>query len=230
MSGTTGPRPTELTDIDTPVGVGRLHIVRVGNATPHETTVMLGHGAGGGVEAVDLTALAAGLPDLGISVIRFEQPWRVADKLVAVLPPKLDLAWVAAVAFVRRELAPSRLILGGRSAGARVACRTSGDLEADGVVCCAFPLHPPGRPDRSRLAELLMPTAPVLVLQGTKDGFGSAALVREQTAARHDITVVEVPGADHGMRVARAHPNTPAGVRRLILESVASYCRGLAGG
>jgi hypothetical protein len=157
----------------------------------------LGHGAGGGPEAPDLDALARRLPDAGISVVRVEQPWRVAGKRIAPRPEVLDRSWRAALESVDRRVP---LALGGRSAGARVACRTAGMLGAVAVVALAFPLHPPGRPERSRLPELTAVEVPVLVVQGERDAFGRP---EEFPAGRH--RVVAVPFADHGMKVTRAH-------------------------
>jgi len=214
--------PTELIMVDTAQGPGRLHVDR---AADPDRVIMLGHGAGGGVNAMDLSALAAALPPLGVTVIRYEQPWRVAGRKVAVLPPRLDEAWIVAVAQVRATLDPAKLIFGGRSAGARVACRTADDHGADAVMCLAFPLHPPGRTDKSRLPELLSPSVPVHVVQGERDAFGGAALVEDQTRSATNVVVTTVPGADHSMKVAKGADPGPAAVRRLIVEAVAAFCR-----
>ena len=129
---------------------------------------MLGHGAGGGVGAADLAALASRLPPVGVSVLLVDQPWVVAGRKVAAPPPALDRGWLAALAALAVQ---GPLLVGGRSAGARVACRTAEAVGAAGVLALAFPLHPPAdRP--SRLPELDLPAAagiPVLVLQGIRD-------------------------------------------------------------
>jgi predicted alpha/beta-hydrolase family hydrolase len=151
---------------------------------------VLGHGAGGGVEALDLRAARDAAHEVGMRVALVEQPWRVRGKKVAEAPPRLDQAWVDVLA----GLEGTPLVVGGRSAGARVACRTAAEVGADAVLCLAFPLHPPGRPERSRLAELTAVPVPVLVVQGDRDAFGvppGATLV---------------PGADHGFRVAKGGP------------------------
>jgi predicted alpha/beta-hydrolase family hydrolase len=123
-----------------------------------------------------------------------------------------------------RELADGLpLVVGGRSAGARVACRTATELGAAGVVCLAFPLHPPGSPEKSRLQELLEPVVPVLVLQGARDTFGSAETVAEEVAGRPGIRVVEVPGADHGMRVLKGAEVTAGEVRDLLTATVTGF-------
>ena len=196
------PRTAELT-VPSDSGPGRL---LVSPAQDPRAVLWLGHGAGGGASSPDLVALADELPRHGVVVVRHEQPWVVAGRRVAPRPAALDAAWLAAAPAVA-ELAGGRpVVVGGRSAGARVACRTAGQVGAAGVVCLAFPLHPPGRPERSRAEELLLPGAPVLVLQGTRDRFGSAAEVAAAAAGAPGVEVVPVDGADHGLKVARSAP------------------------
>lgn len=135
--------------------------------------LVLGHGAAGGVKAPDLVAVAALAPAAGFSVALVEQPYRVAGRRSAPPARQLDEAWSAVVEHLRRdELGGLPLIVGGRSAGARVACRTAAKTGAAGVLCLAFPLHPPGRPERSRQHELDAVDLPTLVVQGTQDPFG----------------------------------------------------------
>ena len=183
----------------------------------------LGHGAGGGIEARDLTALAAALPARGITVARYEQPWRVAGRRVAAAPATHDTAWRETAPLVAELAADLPVVVGGRSAGARVACRTAQDVGASAVVCLAFPLHPPGRPETSRLAELLLPEVPVLALQGDRDAFGTAADLARLVAGVPSIRVVEVTGADHGMRTPKAAPLTESDVAGLLVSSVAGF-------
>ncbi|WP_085371426.1 alpha/beta family hydrolase [Leifsonia sp. NCR5] len=193
-------------------------------AAPRPRAVLwLGHGAGGGIDAVDLAALAAALPALGFTVVRYEQPWRVAGKRVASRPAALDTAWLETASAVEKIADGLPILVGGRSAGARVACRTAASIGAAAVVCLAFPLHPPGRPDASRLDELLTPDVPVLVLQGERDTFGTAATVAAETEGRPSIRVVPVPGADHGMRVLASSPFPAAAVRELLVSQVAAF-------
>lgn len=183
--------------VATPAGAAR---VAVAAAPRARATLVLGHGAGGGIEAPDLVALADALPVTGISVLRVEQPWRVAGRRVAPLPATLDLAWLAALA----ELSlPGPVFVGGRSAGARVACRTARQVGALGVVALAFPLHPPGHPERSRLAELESAGVPTLVLQGERDPFGGPEAFPRKRSSPYDVRAV--PGADHSFRVTKAH-------------------------
>ncbi|MDN5764054.1 MAG: hydrolase, partial [Microlunatus sp.] len=160
--------------IDTPEGPGRWHLDRTEDT---RAVLALGHGAGGGVTAADLALLARRLPTEGVTVARFEQPWRFAGRKVAVPPARLDLAWSLAMRWLGDQpwAVGLPLLAGGRSAGARVACRTADALGVAGLLCLAFPLHPPGRPDRTRLPELLAPSAPRVVVQGTPAPVGSAA-------------------------------------------------------
>jgi uncharacterized protein len=208
--------------VDTPRGPGRLLIDA---AKPQRSILVLGHGAGGGPNAADLELLAQRLPKRGTTVVRFEQPWRTAGRRVAVPPAQLDEAWLAAIARLQRQpWATDRIFVGGRSAGARVACRTADQIGTAGVVCLAFPLHLPGRPERSRLAELLTPTVDRLVLQGTRDAFGSAAEIRLALDGAHGITVIDLPGADHGYRLPKTAAGfTAADLRTTIVDSVADF-------
>lgn len=169
-------------EIGTPTGPARAHIRRPPRA---RGTLVLGHGAGGGVEASDLVAVAAAVPLEGWAVALIEMPWRVAGRKVAPAPKTLDAGWLPIVDSLMsgRGALPGPLIVGGRSAGARVACRTAESVGADGVLCLSFPLHPPGKPEKSRAAELLLPVehgAPVHVVQGARDPFGTPDDVRAE--------------------------------------------------
>ena len=154
------------------------------------------HGAGGGIDARDLQALAAVLPGHGVTVALVEQPWRVAGKKVAPAPKTLDVGWRGIWAAVAKPGLP--VISGGRSAGARVACRTATELGAVAVLALSFPLHPPGKPEKSRADELLGAGVPTLVVQGGNDPFGKPAEFPEG-----DFGLVEVPYGDHGFAVPK---------------------------
>ena len=215
-----------IVDSPTSAGLGRL-VVDAADAPV--AALWLGHGAGGGIDAVDLAALARALPALGVTVLRFEQPWRVAGRRVAARPPVLDAAWVDTVPLVAEIVGELPLFAGGRSAGARVACRTAASAGAAGVVALAFPLHPPGRPEKSRLEELLTPSVPVLVLQGTRDTFGTAGTISAEAEGHPDVRVVAVEGADHGMKVLKAGPLTPRQVADQVTGSVREFIRSVVG-
>lgn len=192
-------------EIDTSHGTARVHVQRP-EGTPR-LAVVLGHGAGGSVDAPDLLAVTEEAAALGAVVVRVEQPYRVAGKKAGPRPPALDEAWLEVLAALRAdelrsdELAGLPLVQGGRSAGARVACRTAGAAGADGVLCLAFPTRPPGRPDApSRQDELDGAGVPTLVVQGATDPYG---VPDGGPTAR----VVVVPG-DHSLRkgVAELRP------------------------
>jgi predicted alpha/beta-hydrolase family hydrolase len=197
-------------DIATPLGPARVHIARPPGSDQARGSLLLGHGAGGGIGAADLQAVARRALADGWVVGLVEQPWRVAGRKVATPPPQLDIGWTAVVAGLEagRWRLPRPYVFGGRSAGARVACRLAGPLDAVAVVALAFPLHPPGRPERSRLAELLEAVnagLPVLVVQGERDPFGTPADVIAGVRAagppkrRALVRIVPVPG-DHGLK------------------------------
>lgn len=197
--------------VPTPYGDGRLVVRRARRTT---TTLLLSHGAGNGIEARDLVALAEALPGQGVTVALFEQPWRVAGKKIASPPATLDVGLRAAAGALR---ARTPLVLGGRSAGARSAARCAGDLGAVGVLALAFPLHPPGRPERSRLDELTGAGVPTLVVQGERDPMGTPEEFPETT----DLTVV--PFADHGLRVPARAGLSQAEALDLVVEAVLEW-------
>ncbi|KRE35475.1 hypothetical protein ASG73_16185 [Janibacter sp. Soil728] len=187
-------------EASTAQGPARIHITAAKGTT--RGSLLLTHGAGGGVDAKDLAAIAATLPEHGWQVALVEMPWRVAGKKVAPMPPKLDAAWREIVVAVRGDLA-DRVVFGGRSAGARVACRLAAELGADGVLALSFPLVPPGKgPDKSRIGELVLPVEaglPLHVVQGARDPFGSPDAVREALRGAlgdgsADVHVDEAPG------------------------------------
>lgn len=180
-----------------PLPPGRLHVSPCAHP---DAVLLLGHGAGGGLDGWDLSALATLLPGRGVTVARHEQPWLVAGRRVAVRPAELDRAWRPALVEVERRWPGVPLVTGGRSAGARVACRAAADPAVAAplaVVALSFPLHPPGRPQASRAAELTGVTVPVLVVQGERDPFGTPDELRA-TGTTADIVVL--PGARHGAR------------------------------
>jgi predicted alpha/beta-hydrolase family hydrolase len=176
-------------DVETSVGTARVYLRPPGS---RKGALVLGHGAAGGVQAPDLVAVTAAAVELGIVVALVEQPYRVLGRRSPPPAPRLDAAWAEVVDRLRaEELAGLPLVAGGRSSGARVACRTAGELGAAGVLCLAFPLEPPGgRP--SRLAELEAVDVPVLVVQGEHDRFGIPPAGPSRTVA--------VVRGDHGLK------------------------------
>ena len=165
-------------ELETPHGPARAHLHP---ATDPRATLVLGHGAGGGVSAPDLKAATQAAVEEHVSVVLVEQPYRVAGRKSAAPAPQLDAAWIAVVEQLELD---GPLFVGGRSSGARVACRTAAATNAAGVLCLAFPLHPPGRPDKTRLPELQAVTVPVLIVQGESDPFGMPPEAPGRTVVR----------------------------------------------
>ncbi len=181
--------------IRTPVGPAVVELDAVAGA---RRLLVIGHGAGGGIDAPDLLAVGKSCLARGISVARVLQPYRVAGKKAVPQTGTLDQAWRAVIASLGRRKATAGLefVYAGRSSGARVACRCAADESsrprAIAVVALAFPLHPPGRPDKSRLPELAGVPVPVLVVQGLNDPFG----MPPPAPGRR---IEQVPG-DHGLK------------------------------
>ena len=153
--------------LETPHGQARVHLREVDTA---RAALVLGHGAGGGVESPDLQGAANAALEARLTVALVEQPYRVAGRRAPAPAAQLDAAWVSVVSQLPFE--GLALIAGGRSSGARVACRTAAEVGASAVLCLAFPVHPPGRPEKSRLDELDAVEVPTLVIQGERDPFG----------------------------------------------------------
>ncbi|WP_319459495.1 alpha/beta family hydrolase [Micromonospora sp. RTP1Z1] len=186
------PRGPARVDTDLPTG-------------PASTLLVLGHGAGGGVDAPDLLAVRDAAVDAGLAVARVTQPYRVAGRRAPAPAGQLDEAWTAVLTALRqRHPGVSRWVVGGRSSGARVACRTAGAVGAAGIVARAFPLHPPGRPERSRAAELAT-GLPTLVVNGDRDPFGAPD-------PAPGVDVVLRPGERHDLR------RDPAGAAGEVLR------------
>jgi predicted alpha/beta-hydrolase family hydrolase len=177
--------------LPTPHGDARLEVHR---AAEPMATLLLTHGAGGGIEAPDLQALARDLPRLGITVELLEMPWRVAGRKLAPRPAVLDES-LSAVGHALRPRTPR--VVGGRSAGARAAARCAKALHADGCLALSFPLHSPGKPERSRLDELESAGVTTLVIQGERDAFGRPEEFPQ------DVDLCVVPLADHSLRVPK---------------------------
>jgi predicted alpha/beta-hydrolase family hydrolase len=204
-------RSSPALPVKTPHGTARVHLHRVPEP---RAALVLGHGAGGGVAAPDLVAVTKAAGSAGVAVALVEQPYRVAGRRSTPRPPQLDEAWTAVVtSLLAHELRGLPLVAGGRSAGARVACRTAEATGAIGVLCLAFPLQPPrrsGPPAPSRLAELDGVRVPVLVIQGRQDPFGMPP-----GAKRRKVVVVEGTHALRGSTEAVGKA-AQAWLRRLV--------------
>ncbi|RKN40005.1 alpha/beta family hydrolase [Micromonospora endolithica] len=185
------PRGPARVDTDVPAGAPAALLV-------------LGHGAGGAVDAPDLLALRDAAVAAGLVVVRVTQPYRVAGRRAPAPAGHLDEAWTAVLGVLRGRHPDVPLVVGGRSSGARVACRTATAVGAAGVVALAFPLHPPGRPERSRAGELAS-GVPTLVVNGDRDPFGVPA------GGPH-VRVAIRPGERHDLR------GDPAGTAAVVRD------------
>ncbi len=188
--------PSSEREVDTPLGPARVHLLRPPRAVG---TVVLTHGASGRVDGPDLAAVRDGLAAAGWAVAVVQQAWGVAGRRTPPRADTQDPAWLAVVAALSggRSRLPRPLVVGGKSNGARVACRTAHASGADAVLCLSFPLHPPGRPEVSRAAELRAPLEHAIalhVVQGRRDPFGTPAEV-----------LAELPDASHLTAVPGEH-------------------------
>jgi len=189
--------------VETPAGQAR--VVLELPALAVRALLVMGHGAGGDIEAPDLLVLLGSALGSGIAVARVRQPYRVAGRRAPAPARQLDAAWLGVMGALResggpfaqyqRRLRGRPVVVAGRSSGARVACRTAAECHADAVVACAFPLHPPGKPGRSRETELMV-DRPLVVVQGVRDAFG------RPDEFPSGIRVFEVDGSDHGLKSA----------------------------
>jgi uncharacterized protein len=209
---------TMVIDVETPHGTARAHLHPVKQP---KASLVLGHGAGGGITAPDLVAATDAAREQGFNVALIEQPYRVARRRAPAPAAHLDAAWTIVVQrLLANELSGLPLVVGGRSLGARVACRTQATLRAVGVLCLAFPLKPPRRsgsaPSQSRLPELEAVSAPMLIVQGTRDPFGMPPAVSGRS-------VIEVAG-NHSLRsdLGSVRAAVSAWLGALVVELAAS--------
>jgi hypothetical protein len=196
--------------IETDFGPARAELHCVGEGA---AMLLLGHGAGGGIGAEDLVAVTRAATAAGVHVALVEQPYRVAGRRAPAPANQLDSAWLSVAEDIGARFDDLPLVFGGRSSGARVACRTASAGQASAVLCLAFPEHPPGKPEKSRQAELDAVEVPTLVIQGERDPFG-----RPEAGPHHELVVL---AGDHGLKadldgVARAAGEWLTRVVRLL--------------
>ena len=177
-------------EIETARGIAWADVDEADNA---RGLLLLGHGAGGSVDAPDLLAARDAARAIGVSVARVTQPYRVAGRRGMPPHPTLEQPWLDVAAKLARQFPEVPQVFGGRSAGARVACRTALAGDAVAVICLAYPVHPPGKPEKTRMDELDGVRVPVLVVQGDRDAFG-------MPPRRRGRTLVVAEGADHSLK------------------------------
>ncbi|RVX40647.1 hypothetical protein EDD27_3063 [Nonomuraea polychroma] len=185
-------------------------LVEVDEVAEPRLLLVLTHGSAGGVGAPDLLAVRDAALGAGAVVARVTQAFRVAGARAPGSPAKQDEAWEIVLTRVRARYPGLPLVQGGRSNGARVACRTAKAVGAAAVVALAFPLHPPGKPERSRAEELRAAGVDVLVVNGTRDPFG---IPDAADAAR----LVVLPGEGHDLK------RDPARVGEVVAQWIARY-------
>lgn len=199
-------------------------------ASSPRLALLLQPGASGSLTARDLTGLTAALPAAGVTTMLLQPPFAVAGRRLAGRPAHLDEGLADVLAPVRaagdQDLP---LVLGGRSAGARSSCRSAGALGAAGCLALAFPLHPPGRPEKSRVEELLGSSVPTLVVQGARDPFGGPEEFPELDMRTSKIELVVVPDADHGFGVPSAATLTQRATIDLVVDAVLAWLDRLPG-
>ncbi|WP_373558725.1 alpha/beta family hydrolase [Streptomyces sp. WZ.A104] len=213
-------REKSVQSIPTDAGEARITWLPATTGSRPRLVLAVSHGAGGGIEARDLKALAAALPGQGVTVALVEQPWRVAGKKVAPAPKTLDTGWRGLWPALAEPGLP--VVAGGRSAGARVACRTATELGAAAVLALSFPLHPPGRPEKSRADELLGAGVPTLVVQGGNDPFG-----RPEEFPPGPYELAEVPYGDHGFAVPKKAGLSEEQTMGILTEAVSGWLMSL---
>lgn len=195
--------------IETAHGIAWADVDEAGDTSP--ALLLLGHGAGGSVEAPDLLAARDAALAIGVTVVRVTQPYRVAGRRGMPPHPTLEQPWLEVAAELARRYPALPLVFGGRSAGARVACRTAQTGDAVAVICLAYPVHPPGKPESSRMHELNGVRVPVLVVQGDRDAFG-------MPPRRRGRTLVVAEGADHSLKkgLGDVHRGVTGFLRRVL--------------
>ncbi len=229
---------SDVWEVPTPSGTARSHLYAVPHGRPRASLV-LGHGVGRGVDSPDLQAIAAGLPGEGVEVVLVEQPWHVEGRRIGGAASTLDRAWTAVLADLRsRGIGVRRLVVGGRSTGARVACRTVADVHPAALLLLAFPLYPARRTSvtgapPTRLPELVAAARviPTIVVQGTRDRMGApgeiaVGLAEEAVTAR----VVPIPGADHSFAVPARSEVSLDDALGLVVRAARATALGLVDG
>lgn len=203
-------------EVATPAGPARIHLTRP--ESDQRGVLVLTHGAGGRLTAPELAPIRSTLVELGWAVALVEQAWVLAGQKLPPQPPRQDPAWLPVVASLRsgRRRLNGPFVVGGKSNGARVACRTAHASGADAVLALSFPLHPPGKPETSRADELRAPLPhgiPLHVVQGANDPFGTPEEVR-----------AELPDPAFVTEVAGGHsfPRNPVDVVAAVRDFVDS--------
>ncbi|MCP5367196.1 MAG: alpha/beta fold hydrolase [Hyphomicrobiales bacterium] len=190
-------------------------------------TVALAHGAGAPMDSPFMAAFAQGLAERGLRVARFEFPYMAGRRAAGSKRPPdrapvLEAAWRAVI----DHLGPGRLVIGGKSMGGRIASMVADDAGVRGLVCLGYPFHPPGRPEKTRVAHLETLRTPTLILQGTRDPLGNADEVPGYPLSPA-IRVHWLADGDHGLKPRKASGRTEAGNWAEAMDAIAEFARRL---
>jgi predicted alpha/beta-hydrolase family hydrolase len=200
------------------------------DAADPAATFVLAHGAGAGQGHPFLVRTATDLAARGIAVITFNFPYMDRGRGAPDPAPVLEACYLDVIGFVRGSTPVGALFIGGKSMGGRIATQVAARAEAvvDGVIVLGYPLHPPGKPDTLRVKHLAAVRAPMLILQGTRDAFGSPVELRRHFPA---TTVIDsVDGGDHSFALTGSKRAAQADVYRSLAETIVNWIHSVSTG
>lgn len=191
----------------------------------YDPLLVLAHGAGGDMNGAFMAGAASGLGARGIDVLRFNFVYSERGKKAPDRAPVLEETYGDVVAHARAELSPARTFVGGKSMGGRIASQVVADgLEADGLVFLGYPLHPPGRPDRLRVAHLADITIPMLFVEGTRDPFCPLETLEKTLAElRAPTKVAVIEDGDHSFKVRKSSGRSTTEAWAEVVDAVATW-------
>jgi len=197
-------------------------------------TLILAHGAGASQSSAFMVDFAQGLARRGCHTVTFNFPYMEQGRRLPDRAPTLEACFRDVIATIRAraDLAAGSLVIGGKSMGGRIASHlaSQGVAQLAGVVALGYPLHPPGRPDRPRAAHLARIRQPILVVQGSRDAFGTPEELRstlEPLGAAATLHIVE--GGDHSFKVPKRGPTGQQGVFEQVQDEIARWIGRLSG-
>jgi predicted alpha/beta-hydrolase family hydrolase len=213
----------------TPRGSARSTTLTMYETGEPRAAMILAHGAGAGSKSAFIVQAASGLAARRVGTATFDFPYMAAGRKVPDAPAVLEASWREAIARAREAFGPLPLFIGGKSMGGRIASQVaaaSGEVPVAGLVFLGYPLHPPGKPHQRRDAHLPSVSAPMLFVQGSRDGFGTADEIRDLLPRLQRATLHVVEGGDHSFKVAGRGAPKPAEVLDRILDVVADWIGG----
>lgn len=197
-------------------------------------TILLAHGAGAPMDSPSMTAAARALADAGFRVARFEFGYMAARRDgFRRPPPRAETLCPEFFAAIRTLGAKGRLVIGGKSMGGRVASMIAGEAweagQAAGLLCLGYPFHPPGKPTQLRTKHLTHLAAPALIVQGTRDEFGTREEVSGyELSSRIEIKWLE--DGDHDLKPRKSVSGfSPADHMATMAQAVSDWSRRIIG-